>query len=187
MIDIKAAPGDCWRYSPLSEMAIEIERRFLVHDAATALADPGLRRSERIIQGYFGQIAGLRVRVRLLTAPCGDARAVLTLKGPRVGLCRVEHGYPLLPDRARALLDRLPSAQKLCKVRYTICRRDGMIWSVDQFEGANAGLVLAEVELSDVGQPIELPSWVGEEVSLNPTFGNSQLARAPIRCLLENS
>lgn len=161
-------------------VAIEIERRFLVRDPAAALADPGLLRRDRITQGYLGQIGGLRSRARILVDALGGAQAVLTLKGPRVGLSRVEYGYSMSLDRAELLIDRLPPGRVVHKVRYTIYRRDGLIWSVDRFTGVNLGLVLAEVELSDTGQTPELPDWVGEEVSFDRRYGNSQLARMPI-------
>lgn len=160
-------------------MAIEIERRFLVNDRRAAFTAIGITRWQRISQGYFGRIDGLRVRVRILTEAGGHNRAVLTFKGPRHGPCRLEYEYPLALDTAQRALRSLPGTQIVRKIRYEIRHHDGLIWSVDRFQGTNAGLVLAEVELDDPHQPIELPPWVGAEVTLDRRYGNSRLARRP--------
>jgi len=97
-------------------MAIEIERRFLVRDPRATLT-VSMTRWQRISQGYFGRVEGLRVRVRIVTEGAGKRSAVLTLKGPRRGLSRLEYEYPLAPDRAQHARDRLPSAQIICKIR----------------------------------------------------------------------
>ena len=160
-------------------MATEIERRFLVRDPRAVLT-VGMTRWQRISQGYFGRIEGLRVRVRILTEGAGKRSAVLTLKGPRRGLSRVEYEYPLAADRAQQALDRLPSAQIIRKIRNKMRHEDGLLWLVDRFLGPNTGLVLAEVELADPNQPVALPSWVGEEVTFDRRYGNSRLARWPM-------
>jgi len=160
-------------------MATEIERRFLVRDPRAVLT-VGMTRWQRIRQGYFGRVEGLRIRVRIVTEGAGKRSAVLTLKGPRRGLSRLEYEYPLALDRARHDLDRLPSAQIICKIRYEMRHEDGLLWLVDRFLGPNTWLVLAEVELADPNQPVALPSWVGEEVTLDRRYGNSSLARWPM-------
>jgi adenylate cyclase len=161
-------------------MAIEIERRFLVHDPRTAFTDPGVMGWQRISQGYFGQIGGLRSRVRIVTETCGNNRGVLTLKGKRRGPCRLEYEYPMPLEQAEQALRSLPEAQIIRKIRYAIRHHDGRGWAVDRFQGANTGLVLAEVELEHPDQAIELPSWVGEEVTFDRRYGNSRLARSPM-------
>jgi adenylate cyclase len=57
---------------------------------------------------------------------------------------------------------------------------EGVLWEVDEFEGENAGLVLAEVELEHPSQPVGLPEWVGEEVTADQRYRNSQLVDAPM-------
>ena len=74
----------------------------------------------------------------------------------------------------------LPGAQIIRKIRYEIRHHDGLVWSVDRFQGANAGLVHAEVGLDGSDQPIDLPPWVGAEVMLDQRYGNSRLARRPV-------
>jgi CYTH domain-containing protein len=66
----------------------------------------------------------------------------------------------------------------VAKTRYQIPFND-LIWEVDEFTGANQGLVLAEVELQFPDQPVSFPEWVGAEVSEDPRYFNSYLARYP--------
>jgi adenylate cyclase len=54
-----------------------------------------------------------------------------------------------------------------------------MRWEVDEFEGENAGLIIAEVELAAADQPIHLPDWVGEEVTDDPRYYNASLIAHP--------
>jgi CYTH domain-containing protein len=168
-------------------MAVEIERRFLVSDWRAAYSAGGMMRWQRISQGYFGRIDGLRTRVRILTEASGGRRAVLTFKGPRRGPCRMEYEYPLALDAAQRALCSLPGAQIIRKIRFEIRHHDGLVWSVDRFQGANAGLVIAEVELDDPDQTIELPPWVGAEVTLDRRYGNSRLAWSPVSAPLANT
>ena len=52
----------------------------------------------------------------------------------------------------------------------------GHIFEVDEFFGANAGLILAEVELQSENESFERPEWLGEEVTGNPRYYNSFLS-----------
>jgi adenylate cyclase len=165
-------------------MAIEIERRFLVRDATAAIGRAGTASS--IIQGYFGCIDRMRVRIRILADERHGCRGILSFKGARHGLSRLEFEYPLALMRARRALNTLPVAQIIQKIRYDVLH-DGLVWSVDRFEGPNIGLVLAEIELSHPAQDIKLPPWVGEEVTFNSRYRNSRLALSPVQCFLENA
>lgn len=160
-------------------MAIEIERRFLVRDPGKVIG-AGVGTSACIIQGYFGCIDRLRVRVRILSNEQGDCEAFLTFKGGRRGYCRLEYEYPLTLERARRALDTLPSAHIIRKKRHQVQHRDGFNWVVDQFEGQNSGLVIAEIELTYSSQKIELPSWIGEEITFDRRYGNSRLSHSPM-------
>jgi adenylate cyclase len=57
---------------------------------------------------------------------------------------------------------------------------DGLLWEIDEFAGENAGLVLAEVELEHPSQPVALPDWIGDEVTADQRYRNSQLVDAPM-------
>lgn len=161
-------------------MAIEIERRFLVRDPQAVLSGAEINYGYRFRQGYLGWIDGLRMRVRIITGN-DQHTAVLTLKGRRHGICREEYEHPLELDCAEQILSVLPPTRIICKTRHRICYRDGLVWSIDRFEGPNTGLVIAEIELADPEQYIELPPWAGEEITFSPRYGNSALARSPIR------
>jgi adenylate cyclase len=161
-------------------MAIEIERRFLVRDAHAAILSAGTTHRRQIRQGYFGCVDGLRVRVQIVADGSGQRTAMLTLKGRRRGISREEYERPLGLLRAEQALGALPPTRIIRKTRYRRRYRDGLVWEIDCFEGPNAGLVIAEVELADPEQRIELPSWVGEEITFNPRYSNSELARSPV-------
>ena len=161
-------------------MAIEIERRFLVNNPQAALAAPGMISSYELRQGYLGVVNTLRVRVRTISDADGNRSAVLTLKSPRRGACRQEIECRLGLDQAETILASLPPSRTICKRRHHIRHRDGLVWSVDCFEGLNAGLVIAEVELVHPEQRFELPCWVGEEITFDRRYGNSTLARYPL-------
>ena len=163
-------------------MTIEIERRFLVpkgRDVIAALATPDRL---RLRQGYFGHVGGFRVRVRTVIDSAGERSALLTLKtSRRAALVREEHEIGMSYDLAELALSLLPPCQVIRKTRYHVPNRDGLLWSVDCFEGPNEGLVIAEVELRDPEQTVDLPPWVGEEITFNRRYGNSSLALRPIR------
>ena len=129
-------------------MAIEVERRFLVCDPKRAIAAGIIIDCARIRQGYFGQVNGLKLRVRIMLDAGGHSSAILTYKGPRRGICRGEYDTPLALDVAEQALSTLPPSQIIRKRRFRVRHRDGFVWSVDSFEGPNAGLVIAEIELA---------------------------------------
>lgn len=149
---------------------IEIERKFLV-------AGDGWRehvvRSVPIRQGYISADARGAVRIRRK-----GERGVLTIKGPSEGISRAEFEYAIPAEDADAMLDALCHAGHVSKTRHVL-DVDGLEWVVDVFEGENAGLVLAEVELEDEAQQIALPGWLGEEVSHDERYFNAYLARQP--------
>ncbi|HEY6001013.1 MAG TPA: CYTH domain-containing protein [bacterium] len=153
-------------------MAKEIERKFLVTgDDWRAGADAGVAYR----QGYLsaGADAACTVRVRL-----GGGRAFLTVKGPAAGAARDEYEYPIPPADAAEILERLCAGGTVEKVRHHVGFA-GRTWEVDVFSGANAPLVVAEVEIEAVDAAVALPAWVGAEVTDDPRYTNAALARAP--------
>jgi len=145
----------------------EIERKFLV------VGDAWRKKAghpSAIVQGYLarGRQATVRVRIK-------DGRsATLTIKSRERGASRAEFEYPLPIKDAKALLD-LCGRSRIEKQRYTLTHGK-LVWEIDVFAGAHEGLILAEVELSQVDQPVSLPSWIGEEVTADPSYRNSALA-----------
>jgi len=149
-------------------MGVEIERKFLVQGQAWKDDGPG----EFISQGYLNRDPARTVRVRIK----GEA-AWLTIKGQNEGLARAEFEYPLPLADAKQLLG-LCEGPRIEKIRREI-QHAGMLWEVDEFLGDNAGLVVAEIELSSAEQRFERPPWLGEEVSQDPRYFNSQLVNNP--------
>ena len=150
-------------------MGQEIERKFLVTDASWRQGVVG----QRLRQGYIPTQDARTVRVRVV----GD-QGYLTLKGPALGLVRSEFEYPIPLADAEAILTTLCQPPLIEKTRYRISLGE-VVWEVDEFWGANQGLVIAEVELTAPDQPVPLPDWVGEEVTYDLRYSNSNLARYP--------
>lgn len=148
-------------------MGIEIERKFLVvGDGWQADAGEGLA----CRQGYLDSGQGVTVRVRMM-----GERAFLTIKGATSGLIRPEFEYEIpRPDAVELLA--LCGDVLIEKRRYLIPHA-GMLWELDVFSGAHAGLVMAEIELESEDQRFERPEWAGSEVSDDPRYRNSHLAR----------
>ncbi|PKM21843.1 MAG: adenylate cyclase [Gammaproteobacteria bacterium HGW-Gammaproteobacteria-14] len=149
-------------------MATEIERKFLVRNSSflTALSGQVLR------QGYLSHSTQATVRVRI----AGD-QGFLTIKGQNNGISRAEFEYPIPLDDAEALL-ALCQSRRIDKTRYRI-PVDQHLWEVDVFAGDNAGLIVAEIELGDETETFTRPDWLGNEVSDDPRYFNSQLSQHP--------
>jgi adenylate cyclase len=152
-------------------MGQEIERKFLVVGDGWRQA----ARGELICQGYIPTQDARTVRVRRV----GD-RAYLTLKGPAVGLVRPEFEYPIPVADAQTILATLCQPPLIEKIRYRLPLEE-VVWEIDEFSGENQGLILAEVELANPEQIVNLPAWVGAEVSYDPRYQNSNLARHPFK------
>ena len=150
-------------------MATEIERKYLVVD------DSWRSRAVGTVfrQGYLSTIKERTVRVRV----AGD-HGYLTIKGITVETVRSEFEYEIPRADADQMLDELCEQPLIEKTRYEI-ETDGMIWEIDAFTGVNDGLLVAEVELDDKAQEIVLPRWVGEEVTHDPRYFNSNLIAHP--------
>jgi CYTH domain-containing protein len=152
-------------------MAKEIERKFLLKgDGWRELASGEVYR-----QGYLSTLKERTVRVRIT-----GSKAYLTIKGPVTGATRLEYEYEIPLEDAEEMLDKLCEDPLIEKTRYKI-EFGGLLWEVDEFGGENEGLFLAEVELSDENQEIELPEWIGEEVSGDPRYLNANLVKFPYR------
>jgi adenylate cyclase len=152
-------------------MAIEIERKFLIKPGAWTPRDAGTH----IQQGYLSSQNGPTVRVRV-----EGANATLTVKGPTTGLSRSEFEYPLPLADARQMLDQLCQSSVIDKHRYRE-RHGRHTWEIDVFHGDNDGLIVAEVELESEDDVLEFPDWVGQEVSSEARYYNSNLLRNPFK------
>lgn len=141
-------------------MKIEIERKFL-------LASDGwrarVRSSERIRDGLLSSQEDKKVRVRII-----GARATLTVKTGRVRGVREEFEYPIPLADAERLMS-LCGSDVLEKVRHYV-EHAAVLWEIDLYEGLLSGVALAEVELESRGQVLDLPDWIGREVTDDPAF-----------------
>ncbi len=157
-------------------MGIEIERKFRVTgEGWRAVAT----RVQPMAQGYLNDLAAVEggtqktsVRVRIE----GD-RAFLNLKSRQPGHTRQEFEYPIPVDDAHQLL-ALSTGGLVEKNRHYI-RHEGHLWEVDEFLGANAGLVVAELELDSADEPYARPDWLGAEVTGLTRYYNLALAERP--------
>ena len=150
-------------------MANEIERKFLVKGEAWK----ALARGTRYRQGYLSSVKERTVRVRTI----GD-KGYLTVKGITTGMTRPEFEYEIPAADADAMLSDLCEKPLIEKNRYKV-RVGRHTWEVDEFFGENHGLVVAEVELGSDDEGLEKPVWVGEEVTGDPRYFNSNLIRHP--------
>ena len=151
-------------------MAQEIERKFLVIGDFKSQAFE----QSRIIQGYISSARGRTVRVRIR-----NGRGYLTIKGAsnESGTSRDEWEKELSLHEAEELM-------KLCvpgvidKTRYLV-RSGEHIFEVDEFYGENEGLIVAEVELNAEDEAFVKPSFIGQEVTGDVRYYNSQLMKKP--------
>lgn len=152
-------------------MGIEIERKFLVKDDRWRSLATGIL----YCQGYISSEKGRTVRVRII-----GNQGYLTIKGAGTSLVRSEFEYVIPVEDAEEMLQTLCDRPLIEKKRHKISFGN-LIWEVDEFLGDNQGLIIAEVELSDPNQIIELPDWISEEVSHDPRYYNSNLVKNPYR------
>lgn len=148
---------------------IEIERKFLVVGEDWKTNAKALR----IAQGYLVNDKEMTVRTRQK----GD-KAFLTIKAGSKGIGRLEFEYEIPVSDAHEMLEKLCACPPIDKTRYEVVV-DGMIWEVDEFHGANNGLIMAEIELESADQAFEKPSWAGPEVSEDERFFNAYLSEKP--------
>ena len=107
-----------------------------------------------------------------------DSEAWLTIKGPSIGLRRAEYEYSIPLSDAEELLATRCVSPLIEKIRHRI-PWNGLVIELDEFFGANAGLLIAEVELPGEDTPFTPPDWFGVEVSADFRYHNSQLSKQP--------
>ena len=133
-------------------MAKEIERKFLV------MGD-----------GWRENAVGTHYRQGYLNS----------VKGLTVGCTRLEFEYSIPYDDCVKMLDELAEKPIIEKTRYKIPAGNGLTWEIDEFHGVNEGLIVAEIEVPSEDTSFEKPDWLGEEVSSDPRYFNSNLVSHP--------
>jgi adenylate cyclase len=146
-------------------MAIETERKFLVKNGFVPIAGKKMR----IRQSYFSIHPDRTIRLRIT-----DVKGYITFKSTRIGsFSRNEWEFEIPLKEAEELIAIcLPGI--IDKTRYYIPSGDHT-FEVDVFHGKNEGLVIAEIELKSESEEFEKPEWLGEEVTYNPHYYNSNL------------
>jgi adenylate cyclase len=150
-------------------MAKEIERKFLVKPRNWSEMAPGVF----IRQGYLSIDKNATVRIRT-----GDNKGYITVKGINTGFSRDEYEYEIPLGDANEMLERLCRKPLIEKIRYRI-QFAGRTFEVDEFTGVNRGLTIAEVELKDENEKVELPDWIDREVTGDPRYYNVNLVANP--------
>ena len=154
-------------------MGVEIERKFLVKkELWQALEKP---EGTHYRQGYLLNAPDRVVRVRI-----AGEKGFITIKGAAEGITRAEYEYEIPKGDAEEMLD-LFQPEGTEKIRYRIPEDSGAVWEVDEFLGANKGLVVAEIELATEDQHFVRPEWLDMEVTSDERYANSNLALRPIQ------
>jgi CYTH domain-containing protein len=149
-------------------MGLEIERKYLISGEDWREGHEGTLYR----QGYLNSAKERVVRARTM-----GQKAALTIKGVSRGATRLEFEYEIPLSDAEQLLE-LCEPPLIEKTRYVIAH-GGLKWEVDEFHGANEGLIVAECELESEDQAIDKPHWIGEEVTGDPRYYNSNLIANP--------
>ena len=148
-------------------MGVEIEHKYLVvNDLYKELATDRLD----IRQGYLNRNPDRTVRVRTI-----GRRGFITVKGRNKGAHRLEFEYEIPGKDAEEIL-KLAEPGIVEKTRWLV-PYEGQLWEVDEFHGSLQGVVVAEIELSEIGIPYQKPPFVGEDITGNPRYYNSNLSK----------
>lgn len=149
-------------------MAKEIERKFLVSDRR--FASEAVSRLE-IRQAYLSAEPDATVRLRII-----GEKAWLTVKSRNIGAERGEWEYEIPATDACEMLTAT-GRPYLYKTRYIVPAADGLKWEVDEFHNPCHGLTVAEIELPQADFPFSRPAWLGDEVTGDPRYYNSEIAK----------
>ncbi|KIA88207.1 CYTH domain-containing protein [Kaistella jeonii] len=153
-------------------MGVEIERKFVVDHAQWQQLEKPVGEFYR--QGYLLTDPHKTIRVRQTSD-----KGFLTIKGISVGATRAEYEYEIPFEEAKELLDQF-AISELSKIRYKISI-DNHIWEVDVFSGKNEGLIVAEIELKSEDEKFSIPNWIGEDVTGDEKYYNSNLTLSPFK------
>jgi len=151
-------------------MGIEIERKFLLRSDDWRSQ---VSRSQRMRQGYLYRTDNSAMRVRI----CGE-QAHINIKHTEDGIQRLEYEYSIPLADAGEMLERIAIRPLIDKTRHEV-HIGGHLWEIDEFHGENQGLIVAEIELGSVDEGFERPDWLGEEVSHDRRYFNSNLILHP--------
>ena len=135
-------------------------------------------RHVRMKQSYFAKANGYNVRVRIMDGK--SAKLTIKSKKQENGISRYEFEYKIPLKDAETMMAVFCGKHIVEKVRHYVDYA-GHCWEVDEFFGANEGLVVAEIELKKADETFEKPDWVGENVTADNRYGNQNLAKTPFQ------
>ena len=150
-------------------MAVEIERKFLVKKIPLKK----IKQSEKIKQGYIVNDKEKVVRVRKK-----GSNHYLTIKGNTIGISRLEFEYLIPKKDAKNMFEHMCGSEVIEKIRHLVDHK-GHTWEIDEFQGRNEGLIVAEIELKSEMEKFELPNWIDDEVANDPRYYNMNLKKNP--------
>lgn len=153
-------------------MAIEIEHKFLLQ---TEEWRSKIDYSVYFKQGYLSSSPLSSIRVRI-----SDSQAWLNIKSATMGTHRQEFEYEIPLLDAKIILDTLCIKPIIEKTRHYI-HYDNHLWEIDEFLGDNSGLIVAEIELTEIGESFVKPNWLGAEVTHDARYYNNNLAKHPFK------
>ena len=147
---------------------MEIERKYLLKQLPSNLDSYA---SKKIAQGYLCTSPVVRVRR-------SNDSYYMTYKGAGL-MVREEYNLPLTKEAYDHLVQKI-DGRLIEKTRY-LYPFDGHIWEIDEFHGANEGLIVAEIELKSEDESYRLPPFIGKEVTDDTRYYNSNLIAHPYR------
>lgn len=148
---------------------MEIERKFLLKNEEWR---KHIQKSITIKQGYITTEAQATVRVRIT-----DSKSFITIKGKGSSLSHPEYEYEIPTKDAEEMFDIFCKNNRISKTRHIVDYK-GYKWEIDEFEDHHKGLILAEIELTSENEEVPYPDWVGQEVTGNPMYYNSNLSKS---------
>ena len=149
-------------------MPLEIERKFLV------ISEDYQQNSKSVYikQAYLSADENMAIRVRI-----EKNQATINIKSKKSERVNHEFEYVIPLDEAQSLI-RMSPYLMIEKTRHVI-KYEGKTWEVDEFHGDNSGLTVAEIEFDHENEVFEKPPWLGEEVTADYRYLNSNLAKKP--------
>lgn len=146
-------------------MPVEIERKFLVKNDAWRAH---VTHSERLRDGLVAREDDLKVRVR-----CYGNRTTLCVKSGRRGISRDEFEYEIPRDHAEEIFAHC-TGRILEKTRHYVPAQRGA-WEIDVYHDVLDGIVIAEIELDSESAVVQLPDWIGAEITGDPRYSKTNM------------
>jgi len=161
---------DCFRFLNKKYMGREIEYKYLVNKKLW----PKVTAVNRVMikQAYLHCGTDISIRIRIK-----EDGGFITIKGKAEGPVRPEFEYEIPLEDANDLLTHF-SSPIIEKIRhYVSCEHK--TWEVDEYLGLNAGLITAEIELSDINEKYSLPFWIEKDITGDFRYSNASLSLRP--------